>query len=177
MIIVTPVLSRGPASLSVAWKSGMPGQARHDGCGWAACDQFSTFRLAGFRRNNGHSFPGMGRDAGVPMGYNVTMKRLSISITAPVIILGFSTNATTPAPWVVDFSQCTGTESKIHLSHTDKSLSHSEAAAMADEIFETCSWTMPSEMTPNQRINWFKSIRKDQAKRLRYHSRHGELPL
>ncbi len=123
------------------------------------------------------SWSGMGCDAGGPMGYNVTMKRLSISITALVIILGFSANATTPAPWVVDFSQCTGTESKIHLSHTDKSLSRSEAEAIADEIFEACSWTMPWEMTPNQRSNWFKSIRKDQAKRLRYHSLHRELPL
>lgn len=100
------------------------------------------------------------------------MKWLSVSFAGMAMALPLSANATTPAPWVVDFSQCVGTEGNIRLSRAEKSLSRSEARVMADEIFEACSLTMPPEMTPKQRNGWLKSIRKDEARRLRYQSRH-----
>jgi hypothetical protein len=102
------------------------------------------------------------------------MNWVSNSFAAVVAILPLVANATTPLPWVVDFSQCTGAEATKQLFRAKKPLSNSEAGRMADEIFEACSWTMPAEMTPDQRTIWFKSNRKDEMKRLRYHSRHKE---
>ena len=104
----------------------------------------------------------------------MAMNWFSNSIAAMVAILPLAANAPTPLPWVVDFSQCTGVEVTRQLSRTNKPLSNSEAGRTADEIFDACSWTMPAEMTPDQRKSWLKSFRKDQMKRLRYHSRHKE---
>ncbi|HEY0597250.1 hypothetical protein [Sphingopyxis sp.] len=102
------------------------------------------------------------------------MNWISTSFAAVIAILPLAANVSTPLPWVVDFSQCTGAEATKQLSRTNKPLSNSAAGVMADEIFEACSWTMPPEMTPHQRKSWFKSMRKDEVKRLRYHSRQKE---
>ncbi|HEV2599802.1 hypothetical protein [Sphingopyxis sp.] len=100
------------------------------------------------------------------------MKRIAISLAAIATIIPLSANSTTPFPWVGDFSRCTGKEADARLAGSAKPLSRSEARAMVDKIFEACTWTMPPDMTADQRADWLKSIRNDEAKRLRHYSRH-----
>ncbi len=101
-------------------------------------------------------------------------RRLSpFVIAAAIILLPSASGATTPAPWLIDFSRCEGEQVRMELKGVDRQLTKAEARSLAFKIRWECEAFMPGEMSAAERDRFVKSGRSYLARNLRYHSKAG----
>ena len=86
------------------------------------------------------------------------------------ILVTFTADAKTPAPWLVDHQKCIGQAAEQRMANIASKLSKNDSRKLAEEFYVACANLMPNDMTAAERAKFIDDQSRIFAKRLRYQS-------